>query len=98
MMMMMKLDLGKERVVSIRSSLSETSSNSVQNGSENFISTLWILTKHLISIHRNSLWKILRHYGIPQEIIFTIQSFYNNFNCRVGNSQHSFPVLSGVRQ
>ena len=32
-----KLDLGKERVVSIRSSLSETSSNSVQNGSENFI-------------------------------------------------------------
>ena len=22
----------------------------------------------------------------------------NNFNCRVGNSQHSFPVLSGVRQ
>ena len=50
------------------------------------------------SVHRNSLWKILRHYGIPQEIVSTIQSFYNNFNCRVGNSQHSFPVLSGVRQ
>ena len=27
------------------------------------------------SIHRNSLWKILRHYGIPQEIVSTIQSF-----------------------
>ena len=40
----------------------------------------------------------MRHYGIPQEIVSTIQSFYNNFNCRVGNSQHSFPVLSGVRQ
>ena len=38
------------------------------------------------------------HYGIPQEIVSTIQSFYNNFNCRVGNSQHRFPVLSGVRQ
>ena len=50
------------------------------------------------SIHRNSFWKILRHYGIPPEIVSTIQSFYNNFNCRVGNSQHSFPVLSGVRQ
>ena len=49
------------------------------------------------STHRNSLWKIFRHYGIPQEIVSTIQSFYN-FNCRVGNSQHSFPVLSGVRQ
>ena len=41
---------------------------------------------------------ILRHYGIPQEIVSIIQSIYNNFNCRVGNSQHSFPVLSGVRQ
>ena len=50
------------------------------------------------SIHRNSLWKILRHYGIPQEIVSIIQSFYNNFNCRVGNNQHSFPVLSRVRQ
>ena len=40
----------------------------------------------------------MRHYGIPQEIVSTIQSFYNNFNCRVGNSQHGFPVLSGVRQ
>ena len=39
-----------------------------------------------------------RHYGIPQEIVSTIQSFYNNFKCRVGNSQHSLPVLSGVRQ
>ena len=35
--------------ISIRSSLSETSSNNVQNGSENFISTLWILKKHLIA-------------------------------------------------
>ena len=39
----------------------------------------------------------MRHYGIPQEIVSIMQNFYN-FNCRVGNSQHSFPVLSGVRQ
>ena len=54
------------------------------------------------SIHRNSLWKILRHYGIPRGnlIVSILQSFHNNFNCRVGNTngQHSFPVLSGVRQ
>ena len=50
------------------------------------------------SIHRSSLWKILRHGGIPQEIVSIIQSFYDNFNSRVGNSQHKFPVLLGVRQ
>ena len=50
------------------------------------------------SIHRNSLWKILRYYGIPLEIVSIIQCFYNNFTCRVGNSQNNFQVLSGVRQ
>ena len=39
----------------------------------------------------------MRHHGIPREIASILQSFYN-FNCRVGNSQHSFPVPSGVRQ
>ena len=29
----------------------------------------------------SSLWKILRHYGIPQKIVSVV--FYNNFNCRV---------------
>ena len=50
------------------------------------------------SIHRNSLWKILRYYGIPLEIVSIIQCFYNNFTCRVGNSQNNLQVLSGVRQ
>ena len=50
------------------------------------------------SIHRNSLWKILTYYGIPLEIVSIIQCFYNNFTCRVGNSQNNFQVLSGVRQ
>ncbi|GFS16748.1 endonuclease-reverse transcriptase [Elysia marginata] len=27
-----------------------------------------------------------------------IKCFDNNFSCKVGNSQNSFPVLSGVRQ
>ena len=27
-----------------------------------------------------------------------IQTVYNKFNCKVGNSQHSFPVLSAVRK
>jgi len=50
------------------------------------------------SIHRESVWRILRAYGIPQEIIQVIKSFYNNFTCRVGNSKTSFSVQTGVRQ
>ena len=29
------------------------------------------------SIHRESLWKILRSYGIPQHLINLIKAFYN---------------------
>ena len=50
------------------------------------------------SIHQDSLWHILRAYGIPQQIVHVIQSFYNNFTSRVGNSKSSFEVKTGVRQ
>ena len=50
------------------------------------------------SIHRESLWRILRAYGIPQEIVLVIKSFYSNFSCRVRNSEISFSVKTGVRQ
>ena len=49
-------------------------------------------------MHRESLWCILWAYGIPQQIIDIIKSFYNNFTCRVDNSEISFEVKSGVRQ
>ncbi|RUS74991.1 hypothetical protein EGW08_017258 [Elysia chlorotica] len=50
------------------------------------------------SIHRDSLWRILRAYGIPEKIVLIIKSFYSNFRCRVGNSSTSFEVKTGVRQ
>ena len=50
------------------------------------------------SIHRDSLWRILRSYGIPQHIVQIIQSLYTNFRCSVGNSNLSFEVKTGVRQ
>ena len=50
------------------------------------------------SIHRESLWHIFRAYGIPQQIILVIESFYNDFKCRVGNSESSLDVKTGVRQ
>ena len=49
-------------------------------------------------MHRESLWCILWAYGIPQQIIEIIKSFYNNFTCRVDNSEISFEVKSGVRK
>ncbi|KAI4896154.1 hypothetical protein NFI96_009623 [Prochilodus magdalenae] len=50
------------------------------------------------SIHRESLWRILRAYGIPMEIVLLIKSFYANFSCCVGNSDIYFEVGTGVRQ
>ena len=49
-------------------------------------------------MHRESLWCILWAYGIPQQIIDIIKSFYKNFTCRVDNSEISFEVKSGVRK
>ena len=50
------------------------------------------------SIHRESLWRILRMYDIPQDIVLIIKSFYSNFSCSVGNNGIKLEVKSGVRQ
>ena len=50
------------------------------------------------SIHRDSLWKILRHYGIPTKVVNVIKSYYKNFSCSVGHSDTFFKVKTGVRQ
>ena len=50
------------------------------------------------SIHRDSLWRILRMYGIPQQIVLLIKSSYANFSCRVGSSDYSSEVKTDVRQ
>lgn len=50
------------------------------------------------SIHRDSLWQILRAYGIPQRIVNIIKCFYSNFTCCVGQGDLSFEIKTGVRQ
>ena len=67
---------------------------------------MWISKKHSTAsteklsavIHRESLWRIVRAFGIPQEIVLIIKSFYNNFTCKVGGSDISFYVKTSVRQ
>ena len=50
------------------------------------------------SIHRYSLWQILRAYDIPQRFINIIKCFYSNFACCIGQGDLSFEVKTGVRQ
>ena len=35
------------------------------------------------SVHRETLWKIVRSYGIPMKICNLMQAFYENFECSV---------------
>ncbi|PIK55536.1 hypothetical protein BSL78_07570 [Apostichopus japonicus] len=74
----------------------EQGKNNAQNGKLyiNFVD----FEKAFDSIHRDSLWRILRKYGIPEQLVLVIKSFYTNFTCRVGNSNHKFQVKTGVRQ
>ena len=46
-------------------------------------------------IHIDSLWRILRAYGIPQCIVQIIKSFYHNFTCSMGSSSLNFQVKTG---
>jgi hypothetical protein len=53
------------------------------------------------SIHRDTLWAVLRSYGIPEKIVKLIKLFYEHFECGVilleGVSEY-FEVKTGVRQ
>jgi len=49
------------------------------------------------SLHRDSLWNILRAYGVPNKIVSIVKEFYKKYNCTVGSSDLSFEVKSGVR-
>ena len=52
-------------------------------------------------IYHETLWKILRHYGLPQKIVDLISVLYKSFECSVlmdSTQTDYFPVKSGVRQ
>ena len=54
------------------------------------------------SIHRESLFRILAYYGIPQKLIAIISKFYEAFECAVALDNNLltdwFHIRSGVRQ
>ena len=53
------------------------------------------------SIHRDSLWIIMRQYGIPQKLIQMTKTLYKDFQCSVIDENETtewFPVMTGVKQ
>ena len=51
------------------------------------------------NLHRDSLWEMLRNYGIPSKIVQLIKQFYANVSCTINSEADTgFLVKSGVRQ
>ncbi|VDP56732.1 unnamed protein product [Schistosoma margrebowiei] len=53
------------------------------------------------SVDRTTLWKLLRHYGVPQKIVNIIQNSYDGLNCKIvhgGQLTKSFEIKTAVRQ
>ena len=53
------------------------------------------------SVHRDSLWKILLHYGIPDKLVCVIKMLYQGFSAQVlcdGELTETFQVKTGVKQ
>ena len=53
------------------------------------------------SLDRDTLWKLLRHYSIPEKTITLIRNTYGEMTCKVthaGRLTDSFQLKTGVRQ
>ena len=53
------------------------------------------------SIHRDSLWIIMKQFGIPEKIIGMVKALYKDFRCAVIDENETtdwFPVMTGVKQ
>ena len=53
------------------------------------------------SLDRKSLWKLMRHYGIPEKFVTIIKNTYHGTSCGVlhdGSLSDKFEVKTGVRQ
>ncbi|VDP43474.1 unnamed protein product [Schistosoma margrebowiei] len=53
------------------------------------------------SVGRRTLWKLLRHYGVPEKIVNIIRNSYDGLQCKVvhgGQLTDAFQVRIEVRQ
>ncbi|VDP85686.1 unnamed protein product [Schistosoma mattheei] len=52
------------------------------------------------TMDRTTLWRLLRHYGVPEKIVNIIQNSYDGLHCKIvhgGQLTDSFEVKTGVR-
>ncbi|VDP25561.1 unnamed protein product [Schistosoma margrebowiei] len=52
-------------------------------------------------VDRRTLWKLIRHYGVPEKIVNIIRNSYDGIQCKVvhgGQLTDAFQVRTGVRQ
>ena len=53
------------------------------------------------SVHKESLWDIMRSYGIPYKVVIGIADLYEGFECAVIDGSETLDwmkVKSGVKQ
>ncbi|VDO79060.1 unnamed protein product [Schistosoma margrebowiei] len=53
------------------------------------------------TVDRRTLWKLLRHYGVPEKIVNIIRNSYDGLQCKVvheGQLTDAFQVRTGLRQ
>lgn len=53
------------------------------------------------SVDRETLWKLLRHYGVPEKIIALIRCTYHDMSCKIAHAcqlSESVEVKTGVQQ
>ncbi|VDO90815.1 unnamed protein product [Schistosoma margrebowiei] len=53
------------------------------------------------NVYKRTLWKLLRHYGVPEKIVNIIRNSYDGLQCKVvheGQLTDAFQVRTGVRQ
>ena len=53
------------------------------------------------SVDRKTLWKIMRHYGIPTKLVNLVEELYEGSSCKIlheGQLTDSFPIKTGVKQ
>ena len=78
---------------------------SIVEQSIEWISSLYInfvdYEKAFDSVDRETLWKVLRHCGVPKKLDNMIKNSYEGMSCRViheGQLTKNFEVMTGVRQ
>ena len=53
------------------------------------------------SVNREAMWKEVKSYGVPKQLVDLIKETYRGYMCRVvheGSGSEPFPVRAGMRQ